>query len=137
MSEPSENTASLNSDPTQKSQVNNFGDVPAQIGRYVIDRMIGSGGFGAVYLAFDSQLLRQVAIKIPRPSRHNNANFCNSFLAEARILARLDHPHIVPVYDVGTTDTLPATSFPNSSMGIVSRIALPTFNGAGFSEPSW
>ncbi len=107
MSEPSENTASLNSDPTQKSQVNNFGDVPAQIGRYVIDRMIGSGGFGAVYLAFDSQLLRQVAIKIPRPSRHNNANFCNSFLAEARILARLDHPHIVPVYDVGTTDTLP------------------------------
>ncbi|HND52187.1 MAG TPA: serine/threonine-protein kinase, partial [Pirellulaceae bacterium] len=71
------------------------------IGRYRVERVLGEGGFGRVYLAYDEQLDRRVAIKVPRPERVNGASEAESFLAEARNLARLDHPNIVPVHDVG------------------------------------
>ena len=44
-------------------------DLPAQVGRYRVERILGEGGFGRVYLAHDDQLNRAVAIKVPRPGR--------------------------------------------------------------------
>jgi serine/threonine protein kinase len=76
---------------------------PAVVGRYRIVRTLGSGGFGRVYLAVDEDLDRQVAVKIPRRADIASISGANDFLAEARILATLDHPGIVPVYDVGQT----------------------------------
>ncbi len=78
---------------------------PSKIGRYDVVRQLGEGGFGAVLLAHDEDLKRTVAIKIPRPERVEKRENADDFLAEARVLASLDHPHIVPVYDVGRTDT--------------------------------
>src|SRR6516165_10587961 len=77
---------------------------PTKIGRYTILRRLGKGGFGEVFLAFDDDLDRPVAIKVPRPERISKPEDIKTYLNEARILANLDHPHIVPVYDVGRTD---------------------------------
>src|SRR5262245_36530206 len=77
---------------------------PATIGRYRIVRRLGQGGFGRVYLARDDDLDRLVAIKVPNPERIADPGDVEAYLNEARILARLDHPNIVPVFDVGRTD---------------------------------
>ena len=77
---------------------------PTKIGRYTILRRLGKGGFGEVFLAFDDDLDRPVAIKVPRPERVSQPEDIEAYLNEARIVASLDHPHIVPVYDVGRTD---------------------------------
>jgi len=90
--------------PAQDSAVAYAVPHPAKIGRHLILRPIGSGGFGQVLLAHDEDLDRSVAIKVPRPERVSRPKDVEAFLNEARILARLDHPHIVPVYDVGRTE---------------------------------
>src|SRR5271166_4530878 len=77
---------------------------PTKIGRYTILRRLGKGGFGEVFQAFDDDLDRPVAIKVPRPERVSRPEDIDAYLNEARILASLDHFHIVPVYDVGRTD---------------------------------
>jgi serine/threonine protein kinase len=77
---------------------------PSKIGRYRIIRRLGQGGFGRVYLAHDDDLDRPVAIKVPNPERIARSEDVEAFLVEARILAKLDHSHIVPVFDVGRTD---------------------------------
>jgi serine/threonine protein kinase/formylglycine-generating enzyme required for sulfatase activity/tetratricopeptide (TPR) repeat protein len=77
---------------------------PFRIGRYRIIHLLGQGGFGRVYLAHDDDLDRPVAIKVPNPKRIDRPEDVEAFLVEARILARLDHPHIVPVHDVGRTE---------------------------------
>ena len=77
---------------------------PTKIGRYTILKRLGKGGFGEVFLAFDDELERPVAIKVPRPERVSRPEDIEAYLNEARIVASLDHPHIVPVYDVGRTD---------------------------------
>ena len=74
-----------------------------QFGRYRLLRVLGQGAFGRVHLAFDEELKRQVAIKVPTPDRFQNPGDAERYLAEARIVATLDHPNIVPVYDVGRT----------------------------------
>src|SRR5208283_2997219 len=65
---------------------------------------LGTGGFGEVFQAFDDDLDRPVAIKVPRPERVSQPEDIEAYLNEARIVASLDHPHIVPVYDVGRTE---------------------------------
>jgi serine/threonine protein kinase len=77
---------------------------PARIGRYRVIRRLGQGTFGRVYLAHDEDLDRAVAIKVPNPERVARPGDIEAYLAEARTLAKLDHPHIVPVHDVGRTD---------------------------------
>ncbi len=79
-------------------------DDPARIGRYRIIRRLGQGGFGRVYLAHDDDLDRAVAIKVPNPERITRPEDVEAFFTEARVLAKLDHPHIVPVFDVGRTE---------------------------------
>ena len=76
----------------------------AQIGRYDLIRQLGEGAFGRVYLAFDTELRRQVAIKLPQPERFRSPEDAELYLAEARTAATLDHPNIVTVYDVGRTE---------------------------------
>ncbi|MEM8914140.1 MAG: serine/threonine-protein kinase, partial [Planctomycetota bacterium] len=76
---------------------------PDQIGRYRIEKELGRGGFGLVYLAHDEQLHRQVAIKVPHASLIDRPEDAQAYLAEARTVAGLDHANIVPVYDVGQT----------------------------------
>ena len=78
--------------------------LPATIGRYRVIRLLGRGGFGTVYLAQDDALRRPVAIKVPNPQRVAGPEDVAVYLAEAQVLAQLDHPHIVPVYDVGRTE---------------------------------
>src|SRR5271157_2857472 len=75
-----------------------------KIGRYTILGRLGQGGFGRVYLAHDDDLDRPVAIKVPNPERITRPEDVEAFLIEARILAKLDHPNIVPVFDVGRTE---------------------------------
>ena len=79
-------------------------DPPVMIGRYRVEGLLGNGGFGKVYLAHDHQLHRHVAIKVPHRERVSCPEDAETYLAEARVLASLDHPHIVPVHDVGTTE---------------------------------
>ena len=70
------------------------------VGRYEIRKILGQGGFGSVYLCYDPQLNREVAIKMPllgKPFR----DIEKEFLQEARQLAQLKHPGIVTVYDIG------------------------------------
>jgi predicted Ser/Thr protein kinase len=70
-----------------------------QVGRYEIVRLVGRGGMGAVYAAYDPQLDRQVAVKLLH-TRSRTA----SLIDEAKALARLDDPHVVQVFDAGEHD---------------------------------
>jgi hypothetical protein len=83
------------------------GSLPSVIGRYRIERLLGTGGFGRVFLATDEQLQRQVAVKVPDARLVAEPGEVESYLAEARTVAGLDHPHIVPVYDVGSSAEFP------------------------------
>ena len=80
---------------------------PSQIGRYRIEKVLGKGGFGLVYLAHDEQLQRLVAIKVPHRKLVDRPEAAEAYLTEARTVANLDHPNIVPVFDVGSTDDCP------------------------------
>src|SRR6266436_546541 len=80
---------------------------PKCIGRYRMGRVLGQGGFGIVYLAHDDQLQRLVAIKVPHRHRVSTTEDAEAYLTEARTVANLDHPHIVPVYDVGSSEDWP------------------------------
>jgi len=71
------------------------------LGRFEVIDEIGSGGFGFVVRARDLRLGREVALKMPLPERVLGPGDVRRFLKEARAAARLDHPHIVRVYDAG------------------------------------
>jgi hypothetical protein len=70
----------------------------ALAGQYEVEREIGRGGMGVVYLARDLRLDRMVAIKTLPPSRAGDAGIRERFLREARTVARLAHPNIVPIH---------------------------------------
>lgn len=74
------------------------GDPRTLNGRYRLEKLIAVGGFAQVWRGFDLELQRTIAVKFPRPSRLESKE---TFLAEARRVARLKHPGIVPVHDVG------------------------------------
>jgi tetratricopeptide (TPR) repeat protein/predicted Ser/Thr protein kinase len=71
----------------------------ATLGRYVVGDCIGEGGMGVVYSAYDFGLDRKVALKMLRTHRPGRGD---DLLAEARAMARLSHPNVLPVYDVGS-----------------------------------
>ena len=74
---------------------------PSVFGRYEVRRPLGAGGYGDVYLGHDAQLDRPVAIKVLRPKSPGRPTEEERSLQEARNLARLRHPGIVTVHDVG------------------------------------
>lgn len=69
-------------------------------GRYDLEAILGEGGMGTVYLAYDRDLSRQVALKVLKATVGGDGAV-ERMLQEARIIARLEHPGIVPVHDVG------------------------------------
>ena len=80
---------------------------PTHIGRYRVEKTLGRGGFGIVYLAHDDKLQRPVAVKVPHRKLVSCPEDAEPYLTEARTVAGLDHPNIVPVYDVGSTEEYP------------------------------
>jgi len=76
------------------------------IGQYELRELLGAGGMGAVYHAYQSSLDRHVAIKILSEQLGQVPNHFQRFMLEARTAASLEHPHIVPIYDYGTHEGL-------------------------------
>ena len=74
------------------------------IPNYTIEKEIGRGGMATVYLAIQDKLKRKVALKIMTPEMAKDENFRKSFMSEATIIASLDHPNIVRIYDVEVVD---------------------------------
>jgi serine/threonine protein kinase len=77
---------------------------PSLVGRYRLERPLGHGGMATVYLAYDEELRRPVAIKLLAERLAGDADFRKRFLREARLAARLSHPNIVAVYDAGEAE---------------------------------
>ncbi|WP_134766604.1 serine/threonine-protein kinase [Nocardioides sp. 1609] len=76
-------------------------------GRYRIDGVIGRGGMGVVFEATDSSLDRRVALKVVSADLGGSAEFLRRFEREAAVLARLDSPHVIAIFDYGTHDDVP------------------------------
>ena len=90
--------------PKPRSRVLGALDPGTRIGRYMIVERIGAGAMGVVYAAFDPQLDRKVALKLLRPAGHrvDVERATQRLLREAQALAKLKHPNVVTVHDVGT-----------------------------------
>ncbi len=86
-----------------ESHCDDIAEMLATIGRYRVLGVLGEGGFARVYHAADEELGRDVAIKVPHRRRGTDPEAMEAYWAEARIVASLDHPAIVPVYDIGRT----------------------------------
>src|SRR5712691_11900734 len=78
-----------------------FVTLPTQFGRFRVERLLGRGAMGAVYFAWDTQLERAVALKVPRSTENEEGDIVQRLLRETKAAASLDHPHICRVYDVG------------------------------------
>ncbi len=95
-------TSWLDHPQTNADSQNDAADVLAEprtlANRYRLDSLIAEGGFAQVWRGYDLELQRVVAVKVPKPSRLQSSD---AFMAEARRVARLKHPGIVQVYDVG------------------------------------
>jgi serine/threonine-protein kinase len=74
--------------------------VPARVGRYQIERLVGRGGMGRVYKAFDPSLRRVVAVKLLNDSLAADPTARSRFLREARAVASITHDHVVTIHEV-------------------------------------
>ncbi|MDX1928999.1 MAG: protein kinase, partial [Pirellulaceae bacterium] len=83
--------------------------------RYQLISRLGQGGFGVVFLARDQHLNRNVALKMPRPDVLLTKSMVQRFLREARNVAKLDHPNIVPVLATDETALMPSIVYPYCS----------------------
>jgi serine/threonine protein kinase len=85
-------------------------DMRQKMGRYHILRLIGEGGMGTVFEAYDPELARKVAIKVIHPRLQNEASPAKlaqtkaRLVREAKSLAKVAHPNVIPIYDVGLID---------------------------------
>jgi Novel STAND NTPase 1/Protein kinase domain/AAA ATPase domain/PASTA domain len=75
-----------------------------QLTGYTIEAVLGRGGMGVVYRAFDARLGRPVALKLITPEKAQDERFRARFLRESQLAASLDHSNVVPVYDAGEAD---------------------------------
>lgn len=81
-----------------------FPERPLLDGKYVLGRLLGAGGMGLVYLATQPELQRTVAVKILRAELVGDPRMVRHFRREALAAARISHPGLVSIFDVGTTD---------------------------------
>ena len=77
------------------------------VGPYRIMEQLGQGGMATVYKAYHAALDRYVALKVLHPAFHEDRTFTARFQREARVVAKLEHPNIVPVYDFAEHETRP------------------------------
>lgn len=75
-----------------------------QLGRYSIVHLLGKGGMGRVMAADDPHLKRRVAIKQMHGPLHHDREYLQTFFDEAHVTAQLEHPNIVPIYDIGLSE---------------------------------
>ena len=75
-----------------------------ELGGYLIEKRLGRGGAGTVYLAKQLSMDRSVALKVLSPTRSSNPTFCENFVNEARAAGRLNHARVVQVYDVNQVE---------------------------------
>ena len=90
-------------------------DQPGELGRfggYRVLRVLGSGGMGIVFEAEDTQLRRPVALKVLRPMLASSGSARKRFLREARAAAKINHPHVVNIYQVGEERGIPFLAMP-------------------------
>src|SRR5262249_51710625 len=80
--------------------------LPTRFGHYELQKLLGKGGMGAVYLARDLRLNRLVALKIPNLTAADTFQFRDRFLREAQGAAEWSHPNLCPVYDFGEEEGL-------------------------------
>src|SRR2546423_9711845 len=85
--------------PLEFRESNMDGYTNKTIKGYELRECVGAGGFGAVYRAYQSAVGREVAVKVILPQHANQPDFIRRFEVEAQLVARLEHPHIVPLYD--------------------------------------
>lgn len=76
----------------------------SRLGRYRLDRLVGRGGMGEVYQAYDLETERVVAIKLLHEKFARNSEYQTRFLRESRTAARLNHPNVIPIHDFGEID---------------------------------
>jgi serine/threonine protein kinase len=103
--------------------------LPKSIGRYEILRLLGRGGMGEVYLATDSALGRRVAIKILPAALQSDTKMRGRFMNEARAVAALNHPNVITIHDLATTEARDI-GFPPGSLYLV----LEYLEGEGLDE---
>ncbi len=92
-----------NAAPTEALGEVNAARLPpgAAVGAYRIETRIGAGGMGEVYRAFDTRLEREIALKVLAPEMDGNREWRSRFVREAQAASRLNHPHIVTIFDIG------------------------------------
>jgi WD40 repeat protein len=93
---------------------------PTRVGRYLVGEQLGSGAMGVVYRAHDPELEREVAIKVVRAGGSNPSNELR-LLREAQAMARLRHPNVVPIFDVGPADGAVFVAMPLMEGGTLRR----------------
>lgn len=96
--ETGEQTATLHDVPPPEN-------IPHHVGRYPIRKQLGKGGMGKVFQAYDPELKRDVALKTMLA--FEDEQMLKRFIQEAEMMAKLSHPYIVKVYDIGNTDGIP------------------------------
>jgi len=83
-----------------------MGAIPKAVGKYQVLGSIGRGGMGEVFKAYQPDLHRHVAIKTLLSGEQASEEFLQRFQREARMAAKLAHPNIVPIYDIGAEGKL-------------------------------
>jgi serine/threonine protein kinase len=98
--------------PSDSGSPTLVGELPREFGRYLVEKLLGRGGMGAVYLAQDTRLGRRVALKVPTLTGHSAEATRARFLREAQSAAALLHPNICPIHDLGDIDGIPYLTMP-------------------------
>ena len=80
--------------------------VGTRLGDYLVESVIGRGGMATVYRARDHRLNRAVALKVLAPQLSHDPRFRDRFIRESRLVASIDHPHIIPIYEAGESGEL-------------------------------
>src|ERR1700758_2572608 len=78
--------------------------VGGQLGNYLIESVVGRGGMSVVYRARHSRLGTSAALKVLAPELSSDDSFRERFLREAQMAAGIDHPNVVPIYDMGVRE---------------------------------
>jgi len=123
-------TPSTASTPARPVIVHSVGHLPSGtvVLRYRVERLLGEGGMGAVYLAHQERPAREVALKLIRPG-HTSERMLKRFEHEAEVLGRLLHPGIAQIYEAGTAD-LGAGPQPFFAMELVRGMPLTEYAAA-------